>query len=362
MTTSTARLPLSKRLGKRLERYRESLRFAASLRHIHGPHRRFSGPDDVTLIALVRNGGYYLEAFFDYYQSLGIRHFVFFDNGSDDDTIAQIRRRPGTAILQSRLPWGAFENTFRSYAARRYAKDRWCLIVDMDEIFDFPGRQEIGLTGLVRYLSANGYTALVSQMLEMFPKAPLRDVAQMPYAEVLEAFRFYDLSSISTFPYHAPDTGLSYFLNQNRSEGPNAPELLFGGVRAKVFGESCCLTKHPLVFVGPGVTAGVHPHAASGARIAPMTGLIRHYKFANDSLARDRRSVQTASIEHGEDKLRLARLSKQPDLSLWSKDAREAPDIARLQNDGFLQASDEYEAYLHNPAQDQPLAGKTFDA
>ncbi|MEL0435754.1 glycosyltransferase family 2 protein [Phycobacter sp. K97] len=361
MTTSTARLPLSKRLGKRLERYRERLRFAASLRHIHGPRRRFAAPEEVTLVALVRNGSYYLDAFFDYYQGLGIRHFVFFDNGSDDDTITQIRKRPGTAILQSRLPWGAFENAFRSYAARRYATDRWCLIVDMDEIFDFQGRADIGLTGLVQYLSANGYTAFMAQMLEMFPKAPLRDVAKMPYPEVLEAFSFYDLSAISAYPYHSADTGLSFFLNQNHPKDANAPQVLFGGVRAKVFGEACCLTKHPLLFVGPAVQAGVHPHAASGVRVAPMTGLIKHYKFADDALARDRKSVETASIAHGEDKLRLERLSKQPDLSLWSEAARETPDIATLQDLGFLKASEDYDAYLREMSRKRTGPGKSVD-
>ena len=361
MTTSTARLPLSKRLGNRLERYKHRLRFAASLRHIHGPRHRFAGPEEVTLIALVRNGSDYLEAFFEYYRSLGIRHFVFFDNGSDDDTIAQIRKHPGTAILQSRLPWGAFENTFRSYAARRYATDRWCLIVDMDEIFDFQGRVEIGLTGLVQYLSAKGYTAMMAQMLEMFPKAPLRDVARMPYPEVLEAFTYYDLSEISAYPYHAPDTGLSFFLNQNRPEDAHAPEVLFGGVRAKVFAEACCLTKHPLVFVGPGVQAGVHPHAASGVQIAPMTALIKHYKFADDPLARDRKSVDTAAIAHGEDKLRVERLSKQPDLSLWSEAARQTPDIATLQGLGFLKASEDYDTYLREMSQKQTMSGKSLD-
>ena len=362
MTTSTARMPLAQRLCDRIRRDRERLRFLASLRHIHGPRRRFAGPNDVTIIALARNGSYYLDSFFDHYQSLGIRHFVFFDNGSDDDTIAQIRKRPGTAILQSRLPWGTYENMFRSYAAQRYAKNRWCLIVDMDEIFDFPGRTDIGLNGLLRYLASQGHTAMMAQMLEMFPKAPLCDVAQMPYREVLQAFNFYDLSAIASLPYDAEETGLSYFLARNHTPNHAAPEVLFGGVRAKVFGEKCCLTKHPLVFVGPAVEAGVHPHAAAGVQVAPMTALIKHYKFANDSLARDRLSVATASIAHGEDKLRVARMSKQPYLSLWSETARAYEGTRPLQEAGFLKSCDDYDAFLEQMRMHRDAPARTGNA
>ncbi|MDE4131508.1 glycosyltransferase family 2 protein [Phaeobacter sp. QD34_3] len=349
MKDITSETSFARRLHKRVRQVFTHLRFRASLRHLHGPRSTFANPDEVTLIALVRDGSYYLEAFFDHYRSLGIRHFVFFDNGSEDDTIERIRQQPGTAIVQSKLPWGQFENMFRSFAAGRYARDRWCLIVDMDEIFDFEGRQEIGLAGLIRYLQRQGHTAMMAQMLEMFPQRSLSEVAQMPYGEVLHSFDCYDLSVVSSFDYHAPATGLSYFLNQNRpnaADGSAPPRVRFGGIRAKVFGENCCLSKHPLVFVGTGVTAGVHPHAATGVDVAPMTALLKHYKFANDPLARDRQSVKTAAIEHGEDQLRLSVLSKTPDLSLWSETARQGPTIEALQDLGFLSRSDTYSSYL----------------
>lgn len=364
MTQTTALRPRSKGLFHRLLRgvrkrtghHADRLRLLFSLRHIHGPKQRFAPADAIVLIALVRDGAYYLDAFFDHYKSLGIRHFVFFDNGSGDGTIARIKQEKGTAILQSRLPWGRFENLFRSYTARRYGTDRWCLIVDMDEIFDFEGRQQIGLQGLTGYLASKGHTAMMAQMLEMFPPAPLSGVADMPYPEVLRSFDGYDLSAVSAHDYHAPDTGLSYFLNQNRpgpDETPQPPQVLFGGIRAAVFGENCCLSKHPLVFVTAGVVAGIHPHAATGVDVAPMTAVLKHYKFANDPLRRDRQSVQSEAIAHGEDKMRLAVMENAPDLSLWSDTARHGPDIETLQQLGFLTSSASYKAFLRDRAQQQ---------
>lgn len=297
------------------------------------------------MVALVRDGAYYLDAFFDHYRSLGLSHFVFFDNGSSDTTLARLQQEPGVVILQSTLPWGDFENDFRHYAAQRYAQDRWCLVVDMDEIFDFEGRAEIGLAGLTRYLTAQGYTGLMAQMLEMFPKAPLSAVSTLSYPQALEQFCHFDISTVTAHDYKSPSTGLGYFLRQNECTPP-APSVLFGGIRGKVFGETCCLSKHPLIFIGPGVQAAVHPHASTGVRMPPMTALLKHYKFANDALARDKASQARASIAHGEDRLRLSVLTQDPNLSLWSAQAQPFWGIAALQQQGFLQADAAYTATL----------------
>lgn len=333
------------RIRGRLERIKHQARLRISLRHLHGPRGRHASLDEVTVVTLVRDGAYYLPAFFDHYRNLGIRHFVFIDNGSCDDTLEMIRAQPGTVILQSLLPWGAFENDFRRYAAERYCRDRWCLFADMDEVFDFEGRAEIGLSGLIRYLHQHGVTALMAQMLEMFPKAPLSEVADLPYDQVLKQFHHCDISAVRAVDYASPQTGFSYYLQQNTLDNPDT-QILFGGIRGKVFGENCCLSKHPLVFVADGVAPGLHPHCASQVRVAGFAALIKHYKFANDAAGRDRASIATASINHGEDRLRASRMENTPDLSLWSDTAQDFPGIHALQQQGFLMKSAAYSAFV----------------
>lgn len=340
---------ITRRLADRASRAAHRARFRASLRHLHGPARRFAAPDQVVLIALVRDGAYYLDVFFDHYRRLGVSAFVFFDNGSADGTIERIRQEPGTAVLQSPLPWLEFENTFRAYAADRYGQDRWCLFADMDELFDFEGSETAGLAGLTRYLTHQGYTALQAEMLEMFPEGPLSAATGLSYAEAVRSFRFSDISAVRTADYTSEDTGFAYYLRQN-SLPPGGAQMLFGGVRGKVFGENCCLSKHPLVFNGPGVQAAVHPHASAGVRVADIEGLIRHYKFAGDSLARDLQIQAEAVSEHGEDRRRSNAMRARPDLSLWSEDAVEDAGMAELQRRGFLRPSPQYRAYLAGDA------------
>ena len=337
MSDEAAPAPLADRLRKRLMRELHRLRLLASIRHLRGPRARVASRDEPVLITLVRDGAYYLDAFMAHYRGLGIRHFVFVDNGSEDETLDRLKSEQGVAILQSHLPWGAFENDLRAYAARRYGQDRWCLIADMDELFCFADTPGAKLPALTRQLEDAGYSGLMAQMLEMFPKAPLSAVAQLPYEAVLDQFSYCDISSVKAYDYTAAQTGLTYFLQQNTG-ATQEMKFQYGGIRGKVFGENCCLTKHPLFFLGPGVGPAVHPHVSTGLHLAPWTALIKHYKFANDALVRDRKSLAQASISHGEDRLRVDVLQANSNLSLWSETARPFPGLAALADAGFLVA------------------------
>lgn len=82
------------RIRNRLSEAARRRRFASAVEHLHGAG--FTVPKgEVLAIVLVRDGAYYLDAFFDYYRRLGIRHFAFIDNGSTDETIARIKQQDG---------------------------------------------------------------------------------------------------------------------------------------------------------------------------------------------------------------------------------------------------------------------------
>lgn len=338
-------LHIFRRAWHHIAEARRGARFAAALQHLHGPKALDTEVDDVVLIALVRDGTYYLDAFFRHYRAMGIRHFVFIDNGSSDGTIERIKREKGTVIDQCKLPLARYEDLIRQYPAQTYGKNRWCLYVDMDEIFDFEGRTSIGIKGLVNYLQGRGDTAMVAQMLEMFPKGPLIDAAQKPYKQALLEFLYFDITAVRKLAYHSPEIPFTALLQGNSLTNRNV-EFFFDGVRGKVFGETCCLTKHPLVFNGPGVTPAPHPHLSMGVQVADVTGVIKHYKFAGDSGARDAATLANGDLAHGEDAARAQLMSQDPDLSLFSLDARRWNRVELLYRAGFLVRSDAYSAFV----------------
>ncbi|MDG1375461.1 MAG: glycosyltransferase family 2 protein [Yoonia sp.] len=340
----TQRASLILRLRNRIAQMRRRRRFAGAVEHLHG--EGFHVPQgEVLAIVLVRDGAYYLDAFFDYYRALGIRHFAFIDNGSTDDTIARLCQRDDCVVDRAVLPLAQYEDLMRAYPAQTYGQDRWCLYVDMDEQFDFEGRETIGSQGLTRYLQAQGHTALMAQMLEMFPRAPLADVQDLSFAEALETFAYYDISTVESFAYHSDRIGFHALLRDNVLSS-DAMQFKFGGVRGKVFGEACCLTKHPLVFNGPQVVPAPHPHLSQHVTVSDFSAVIRHYKFAGNVAARDAASAGSGDLAHGEDRARLEVLSRTEDLTLYSADAQAWAGIAPLAEAGFLVVSQNYAAFL----------------
>ena len=346
MKAETRQKPgLGTRIRGRAERWLRHRRFMRSISHLHGPRRINAQPTDVTVVALVRDGMFYLEEFLKYYRDLGAHSFVFFDTGSTDGTVERLKQETDVSILQSPLPWGEFESDFRNYAATELCMGHWVLYADMDELFCFEGQDQIGLTGLTRYLQTEGYTGLVAQMLEMVPDEPLAQAATWPYSDVLERFTFYDVTDVIDRDYFQPEAKFGWFLRDN-TLGSDQIRVKMGGLRHKFFGEMCCLTKHPLVFVDGHTQPGVHPHCASNVRTADFTALIKHYKFANDTLSRDRESVATQAIHHGEDALRLKRMSEDSALSLRSDSAQAFAGVGPLQQQGFLVASQRFRDFI----------------
>ncbi|WP_099823317.1 glycosyltransferase family 2 protein [Oceaniglobus indicus] len=322
------------RVRAKLDRVWHAARLRAGLSHVSGPRRPTLRADDVVVVALVRDGAYYLDPWLAHYRAIGARHFVFIDNGSGDGTRALLARNDDCTVMRADLPWGAFENGLRETVARRFATGHWVLFADMDELFDLPPGFD-HLSALAHSLRAEGQSALIAQMLEMFPAAPLGTTKDLPFDAVLTAFDRYDISTVKRFAYHDPAIGFAWYLAHNTLANPDIP-VMFGGVRARVFGEDCCLTKHPLVFLDHRARPGVHPHAAAHVACAPFTALIRHYKFAGDPFGRDRALAARGVIFHGEDRKRLA-VAEAGDVTLDGPEAQTFTGQADLYRQGFLQ-------------------------
>lgn len=311
-------------------------RLKTSLRQIHGPRQFDLGRDDVVVVALVKDGAFYLDAFFDHYRALGARHFVFIDNGSRDRTVARIKSEEGTVILRSTLLVKAYESEFRRQGAQSFARNHWVLYADVDELFEFEGRDALGLSGLVRYMTAQGYTALMAQMLDMFPRGSIQSYARANYAKAIAEYRYYDLTQIVRYDYDAYDAiAFSYFMRTNTTSNDDL-KFMFGGVRKKLFGEMCCLTKHPLVFVDDTTWPNPHPHVAGHVRVADFSAVIKHYKFTDDPFARDLQTLRHGTLTHGENKLRLEVIAATPDISFYSDAAQEWAGVDTLYEQGFL--------------------------
>lgn len=300
-------------------------------RHLSGPKQMMAQSIDVILLCLVRNGESYLPAFLAHYQKLGIRYFLFLDNGSEDRTAEILAQAEEVTTYQCLLPYKIYFQVYKRYLVDRFAKEARIMIVDIDEFFDYPFSNIFPFSQLIAYLDKYQYDAVVTQMLDVFSQLPLGK------SETREDFRalhrFYDNSQLVRVPY-----GIENEITH--------PEILFhiGGIRKKVFGlEKVFLTKHTLLRRHSKLKFS-HEHWVEGARLADFSAVFIHYKFLDHFEAYVKDAVEKGyhASDSYEYKEYLKTLENREELLLYSATAQELKNINQLVAQQFLQLSDSY--------------------
>ncbi len=298
-------MPLLARLAhaitRRLSDLRERQLVGAAFRQVHGPAQVQLSDDQAGLVVPVKDAAWFLPAFLTHHLDLGVAHVVVVDNGSTDRTVEIACSFPNVTVLRNALPAKRHEVRLRAMAAQRIYRGGWTMFADADEMAEPPG----GLAPVLRYANANGFTAVVGQMLDLCAPGEQAAVAALTYPQAVAACDTYTLDGLVRHPYHDTDgIAFHWFLRSNICDDPGV-QLLSGGLRRVVFGETPFLSKHTLVRNVRGVQPMTHPHCASGVRVADVTLALRHYKLAGDWRARDRASVAAATWDHAEDARRL---------------------------------------------------------
>ncbi|WP_308917967.1 glycosyltransferase family 2 protein [Jannaschia sp. LMIT008] len=332
-----------RRLRSRWQHHQEQRAIRNSLRVLHGPDHVDLGATDVAVVMLGRNLSYYIRASHEHYMALGARHLFLVDNGSTDDTREIAATLPHTTVIRSDADFRTHQTEMRRYAVERFVRAGWFLVVDGDEILDYPNRDRLSLPGLTGRLNEAGCTGLMAAMLEMVPEGPIATASDVSFADALRTYRRCSTNDISTVAYHDPTHHLAAFLAANTLTNPDVV-LQYGGLRRTLFGEDCALFKHPLCRYGPGVDACYHPHLSLGLRLAPCTVPLKHYKFTDDVVARERgrlaegRASKAVASEMGS---RLERLANDPTFEMTVPDMLEDPSYDELRARGFVVADED---------------------
>jgi Glycosyl transferase family 2 len=312
---------------------------------VMGPEEIPCKKDELIVLCLVRDGEPWVRSFIEHYFSLGAKHIVFLDNDSTDDTVSVASEYDNVTLLRTKLPFGAgVEGTageilMRRYLIERFGRNRWSLCVDIDELFDYPYSDIIGLDSLLGYLNSKSYTAVTAQMLDMFPEKLSVNSTQEIGRELKDEYRFYDVSEIDR----------SKPKKEKRSNIIESDEIAIavkGGIRANVFGFKPLLTKYPLLF-SDGTVEHMGVHSIRSARVADLTCVLFHYKFYAFAL----QDYWYKAIEHKRGRSPFGKrryeqyvevLEKNPELQLKLESSREIASVNDLLENGFLVASEDY--------------------
>src|SRR5215208_2522744 len=313
-----------------------------SIEHLYGPEQVPYEEDELVLVCLLRDGRPYLKSFVEHHTSMGIKHMFFLDNGSTDGTVEALKEYDNVSVLQTGLPFERYELSMRQYLVERFCQEgRWCLYADMDELFDYPYSDVVSLSSLLSYLNERSYTAVVAQMLDMFPEEPLSGSRASTLLDepLKQRHRFYDISNVQRkgIREHRPA--------RNNTYGSDDIEAFYSGLRNTLFGTKKFLTRFALMFSD----GRLKPFAGSGhwvdnARVADLTCVLFHYKFLDGYLRM--KAAEGLEDQHHWNTPHYNKYLKALDsnlsLQLKQESARELRSVNELVENHFLVVSEDY--------------------
>lgn len=318
---------------------------ALRINHVFGPRRVALAQNGAAVTCVLKNGEYFLDSFIEHYLHMGFSHIFFLDNGSTDETITLAQRHKNVTVYESKLPIETYQAVFKKRLAEMVVPDGWCLDVDIDEYFDYPFSHVVSLSRFLEYLNRGKYTAVLTQMLDMFSEGPLAALAhKTPQENLKDVYRYYDLSQVSKVDYRTAELTRAYAPENHISHEDTG--LYFGGIRKALFGLNCLLSKHSLFRTGKGLQLFPHSHFVNKAKIADVSGVLHHYKFAGNAYesALLNKEAFVGTQKGYNDMMRLIDL--RPEYRIKTETAVEFRSIVDLVENKFLFVSEDYRRYF----------------
>lgn len=316
--------------------------------HSSGPAEITYGSAECIVICLLKDGEEHLPAFLKHYRDMGIVHFVFIDNGSVDNTLPMLAAQPDVTLYRTDLPHRFYEIEIRRLIAEKHGRHRWCLLVDIDELFDYPDSDTLPLQGLLQYLRSQGCNAMAAQMLDMY--SPTGKMIPADNAlDLKQSFPCYDISAIRKEPYFHP-WNIAYN-HRNELRGPDV-QSYWGGIRKTIFKgirHENILTKHPLIFLDGRLKPVTNAHFSDNACIAGITGVLYHYKFVPSFAAKVIRACRSRSyVRFAQDEYDAyyRYMKDHNSFIINTPGTRRLGGVNELVANGFLQATEDYKAFL----------------
>ena len=312
-----------------------------NVRQLHGPRTVRLSKDEAIVTCVVKNGEYYMESFIKHYLAMGFRHIFFLDNGSSDQTIAIAREYDNVSVCQSTLPINANQRLFKKYLAATSVRGGWCLDADVDELFDYPHSDVVSLQELLAYLNEHNYSAVMTQLLDMFSDRPLSHLVNEQKEDIKAVYEYYDISEVGRTSYQASPVAMNCAA-ANRVASNDA-SLLWGGIRKRLYGNDCLLTKHSLFYPEAGLELFPHIHFVNKANVADVSAVMLHYKLTSNALAmalQNRDNFTENSKTYG---AFIDILQSSSEMQVKRPTARRFGNASELCEGGFLMTSPAYE-------------------
>jgi glycosyltransferase involved in cell wall biosynthesis len=293
--------------------------------------------DEIRAFMVVRDEILRLPRTLDHYRKMGIARFFLTDNGSTDGTKEFLLAQPDCHIFVTHDSYSeaSYGLGWQNALLDEYGTNHWCLVVDADEWFIYPGYERVPLADLTAYLDRSGAQGMFSFLLDMYGPGPIADAIAAPDASLLDACRYFDSEYEWYRRPHIPGIERLPFPEYDVFCGPRS-RLFFPNLKhyrnfitalwrildflplplPLALKTPPMLRKIPLVRWVPG-TRYENPHATTPIRLSEVTGILLHFKFLQDFYTRIVKEVHRKEHWNGASEYAryLAKLRKDPSLS-----------------------------------------------
>lgn len=156
-------------------------------------------PDDILLFCTQRNEKIRLPYFLDYYRKLGVGHFFFVDNNSDDGSAEYLADQPDVSVWHARASYKSarFGVDWLNWLQMKHAHGHWTLTVDPDEFLIYPFCDTRPLRALTDWLDASSIKSFSAMLLDMYPKGRLDEQPYQSGQNPIEIASWFDSGNYS---------------------------------------------------------------------------------------------------------------------------------------------------------------------
>ena len=148
--------------------------------------------NDPITICVVKNDLNRLKMQLDHHRKIGIKHFVYIDNLSDDGTFEYLKEQPDVSLFLLKEKYeNLIKNAWLRQATDFFGYNRWYLILDSDELFIYPGIENKNINSYIDFLESKKINTALSPMIDMFSinKNPDKELS---FNEILKEYSYFD--------------------------------------------------------------------------------------------------------------------------------------------------------------------------
>ncbi len=269
-------------------------------------------------IIVGKNESELLPNLLEHHRKIGIEHFLFVDNCSDDNSINYMLEQKDVSVFiaTQEYRYSRFGVNWQETLCSYYGLGRWVLIIDTDELYAFPEFEDKKLSCLTSRMEIEGADTILSPMIDFYPKGSLGQAIlkdEKPFYEICSYFDSFD----------------SMIIEEDPSYGPFSNSIIHhGGLRQRIFGgyaqfpqASYLNQKFNLIKYNPTMRLVEGLHFMQGFKLSKEMCVIMHFKYHStfhDKVIREINSGQhwNGAIEY---KRYAETLEKNPNASLYDK-------------------------------------------